>query len=195
MMKIRETTLAITLTLTLLSGIGHAQEHDHSKMNMMKKKGTSEVVKYQVDKAFTEQLSAVFKTDLKLNQFFFSEDAVQVAAAAKEVSDELKKVDMMLLEGDAHMAWMSYLKSIKIGLNEITGAATILEQREAFDHYNQALFTAFKAYGTDLKVFLIHCPMANENKGGVWLSERNEIHNPYLGNKMPTCGMVKETIN
>jgi Cu(I)/Ag(I) efflux system membrane fusion protein len=36
--------------------------------------------------------------------------------------------------------------------------------------------------------------MANEGKGGYWLSSQEEIMNPYYGDDMLHCGEVKETI-
>ena len=36
-----------------------------------------------------------------------------------------------------------------------------------------------------------HCPMAQDNKGAMWLSETKEIRNPYFGDKMMTCGSVE----
>ena len=38
------------------------------------------------------------------------------------------------------------------------------------------------------------CPMANDGKGAIWISEIKAIKNPYLGKKMTTCGSVKEEI-
>ena len=36
------------------------------------------------------------------------------------------------------------------------------------------------------------CPMANDGKGAIWISEPQDIKNPYLGKAMPTCGTIKE---
>ena len=36
--------------------------------------------------------------------------------------------------------------------------------------------------------------MANDDKGGYWLSIEKEIKNPYFGSKMLKCGEVKGTI-
>ena len=38
------------------------------------------------------------------------------------------------------------------------------------------------------------CPMYNDNKGAIWLSESKEIKNPYFGKSMSTCGTVKEEL-
>ena len=37
--------------------------------------------------------------------------------------------------------------------------------------------------------------MANDNNGADWLSSEEEIRNPYFGDKMLTCGLVKTTID
>jgi hypothetical protein len=39
-----------------------------------------------------------------------------------------------------------------------------------------------------------HCPMANDNKGAMWLSEVREVKNPYFGGKMNECVKVQEVI-
>jgi hypothetical protein len=43
-------------------------------------------------------------------------------------------------------------------------------------------------------IYVQYCPMANEGKGGYWLSSQEEIMNPYYGDDMLHCGEVKETI-
>jgi hypothetical protein len=36
--------------------------------------------------------------------------------------------------------------------------------------------------------------MVEDNKGAYWLSESEEINNPYFGDKMLRCGEVKKII-
>jgi hypothetical protein len=43
-------------------------------------------------------------------------------------------------------------------------------------------------------VYVAYCPMADEGKGGYWLSAQKEIRNPYYGDEMLECGEVKEEI-
>ena len=43
-------------------------------------------------------------------------------------------------------------------------------------------------------VYVQRCPMANTNKGAVWLSTEQEIRNPYFGNAMLTCGSVIDSL-
>jgi Cu(I)/Ag(I) efflux system membrane fusion protein len=37
--------------------------------------------------------------------------------------------------------------------------------------------------------------MFNDNKGAYWLSEIEEIRNPYFGEKMLSCGETIESLN
>ena len=53
------------------------------------------------------------------------------------------------------------------------------------DHYKIKNLTLFRQY----------CPMAFDNKGAYWLSNTQEIYNPYFGEEMRFCGEVKEQLN
>ncbi|SHJ09903.1 membrane fusion protein, Cu(I)/Ag(I) efflux system [Rubritalea squalenifaciens DSM 18772] len=40
-------------------------------------------------------------------------------------------------------------------------------------------------------VYLVHCPMAMNDKGADWLQINQEVENPYFGSEMFSCGLVK----
>ena len=54
------------------------------------------------------------------------------------------------------------------------------------------MYDMVKAFGAGMALYHDHCPMAQDNKGAMWLSETKEIRNPYFGDKMMTCGSVEE---
>ena len=43
-------------------------------------------------------------------------------------------------------------------------------------------------------VYVQFCPMADDDKGGYWLSTETQISNPYFGDMMLRCGEIKDTI-
>ncbi|KAA1242398.1 DUF3347 domain-containing protein [Aquimarina sp. RZ0] len=43
-------------------------------------------------------------------------------------------------------------------------------------------------------VYKQYCPMALDKNGGYWLSDSEEIRNPYFGKSMLICGNVNKTI-
>lgn len=70
----------------------------------------------------------------------------------------------------------------------------IAHQREHFDVLSVDLKDLVAITGTDKKLYQAHCPMYNENKGAIWLSESENIQNPYFGQKMLKCGKIQKEI-
>ena len=126
---------------------------------------------------------------------FVASDNSKVKAEAKETKDALTKVDMKLISGAAHNDWMNYLTPIQSSLKEIQGSTDIEAQRKAFSNLSDNLYKGAKAFGLGGKeIFYAYCPMAFNNEGAYWLSDQQQIRNPYFGDKMLTCGEVKEKL-
>lgn len=71
----------------------------------------------------------------------------------------------------------------------------IAHQREHFEMLSKDMADLIKNFGNGGQtLYKDFCPMANNGKGAIWLSEVKEIKNPYQGSKMLTCGSVKETL-
>ena len=68
-------------------------------------------------------------------------------------------------------------------------------QRAAFSPLSESLAHCVEEFGPlDMTVYVQHCPMANDNAGGDWLSDKKEVFNPYFGEGMMyNCGSVKKT--
>ena len=145
---------------------------------------------------FKEQLFSLASTYLTLKDALVATDSEKAKDAANELLGKLDKVDMSLIKDDAHNYWMEQLSAIKAHSEKITITDDIEEQRKQFDFLSQALIKATKVFGIGEKTLYVqHCPMANENEGADWLSNVEEIRNPYFGDKMLTCGLVKTTID
>jgi Cu(I)/Ag(I) efflux system membrane fusion protein len=102
---------------------------------------------------------------------------------------------MHLLEGQAHMEWMKDLNAIKTNLEKMKGSPELSEQRKYFAVFNQELYESILTFGlNEDKIYYEYCPMALDNKGAYWLSDTREIQNPYFGEKMLSCGSVKDVL-
>ncbi|MOA27215.1 hypothetical protein D3C78_1480730 [compost metagenome] len=79
---------------------------------------------------------------------------------------------------------------------EQTAAATNLEGiRASFNDLSKQIERVIKSTGVKSgEVYVEFCPMANNAKGGFWLSNSSEIQNPYYGDQMMKCGSVEETL-
>ena len=150
---------------------------------------------FQVDDKFQNQLTSLFTSYVGLKDAFVDSDPKKVQTEASEMKEALAEVDMKLLSGAAHNDWMNYLAGIQNSLSEIQSADEIEIQRQAFSTLSDNLYKSVKAYGLNGKeAFYEYCPMAFDNEGGYWLSDQATIRNPYFGDKMLTCGEVKEKL-
>jgi len=151
---------------------------------------------FDVDSKFKRQLTSFYNNYLLLTKAFVTSNPSKVKSAAESLLTKLTLIDMGLLKGDAHMAWMADLKVLESKLKTIEGGKDIDKQRAAFAPFNQALYKSVKSFGLDkVTVYYQFCPMANSDKGAYWFSNSEEIQNPYFGEMMLGCGEVKETIN
>lgn len=74
-------------------------------------------------------------------------------------------------------------------------ATDIDELRSAFKNITVNLTKALENQGYDQKTLYIqYCPMAGNNKGATWISEKEKIVNPYMGPQMQSCGKTEKTI-
>ncbi|WP_169719530.1 DUF3347 domain-containing protein [Olivibacter sitiensis] len=124
---------------------------------------------------------------LILSSYMRVKDAL-VESDAVKASDEADKLASMLsnYEGCENTSMLA---------QEIANNHDLAAQRAAFKAVSHDIIGVFehapKASGT---IYLQHCPMYDENKGGDWLSTSSEIRNPYYGDEMLTCGKVIKEI-
>lgn len=146
--------------------------------------------------AFKEQLVELTQSYLALKDAFVATDSIQASVGASEMLNKLSEVDMSLVKGDAHMYWMEQLEALRTHGRQITELEDVEKQRKQFDFLSQALINTIKVFGIPNDAFYVqHCPMAFDNSGADWISDVEEIRNPYFGDKMLKCGLVQETID
>jgi Cu(I)/Ag(I) efflux system membrane fusion protein len=172
-----------------------------TKSNSDIKKGNSgqntsqKVIKTDVNMDFVMQLNTVYDQYIVLKNAFVQSDAEKVKQAAQKVQQSLAKVDMNLLTGDTHMQWMDISGNLNKQILQIVSSGVIEEQRKTFSGFNDQFYKTIKTFGLMNKtVYYQFCPMMNDRKGAYWLSETNDIRNPYYGEEMLTCGETKETL-
>lgn len=150
---------------------------------------------FQVDSKFQEQLASVFTSYVELKDAFVASDAGKVKAKASDTKAALAKVDMKLLSGAAHNDWMNFQAPLETSLKEMEASADIEAQRKSFSTLSENMYKSVKAFGLGgPEAYYEYCPMAFNNEGAYWLSDQEQIRNPYFGDKMLTCGEVHEKL-
>jgi hypothetical protein len=169
-----------------------AEKHEHEMDVTRTEAGKPE---FTVNEVFQKQVKEVFGSYVQMKNAFVDSDAEKVIEKAKETQKSLQQVDMKLVSGQAHNDWMVYQKELADALNNISSSSDIEVQREHFSKLSYSLYKTIKAYGLGGEaVYYDFCPMAFDNKGAYWLSDEEQIRNPYFGDKMLTCGSVEETL-
>src|SRR5690606_27421687 len=71
----------------------------------------------------------------------------------------------------------------------------LAKQRADFAIISKDLIAMYQhAEVTSGTLYVAHCPMYDNDRGGDWLSDQEKIANPYFGDEMMECGSVKQEI-
>ena len=175
---------------------GHLGMQDDKTGDKMEKTNHTEMNKrIEVSNKFQKQLKQVFDGYILLKDALVNDKSNEAQIAAKNITENLSKVDMKLLKDEkAHNHWMTIQKELKTSANAIENNSDIATQRGHFKHLSAHLTSSIKLFGVNQKVYSEFCPMADDNKGAYWLSLEKEIQNPYYGQAMLKCGEVRATI-
>jgi membrane fusion protein, copper/silver efflux system len=170
---------------------------DMKGMDMPDKNNTVKIDKSKISSKFKTQLGDVVSSYIRLKNKLANDDS-NIKADVKNIQNSLKAVDMSLVLGDAHNVWMKALNLLNKDLLLLSKSVNIDEQRSIFLTISASLSDVLKQLGVEMKgdesLYLMLCPMANDNKGGYWLSTKKKVKNPYFGNKMSSCGEVKQKL-
>jgi membrane fusion protein, copper/silver efflux system len=142
---------------------------------------------------FKSQLHNLAKSYLVIKDALVASDSELSNNAIPSFLESLENVDMSLVKDEAHMFWMEQLDILNAHIEKLSETTDIEVQRKQFEFISEALITSIKAFGLDTgKLYVQYCPMAFNNRGAAWLSNQEQIRNPYFGDKMLKCGVVKD---
>ncbi|MBL4747050.1 MAG: efflux RND transporter periplasmic adaptor subunit [Flavobacteriaceae bacterium] len=159
-------------------------------------KAPEDVERLEVSEKFQGQLAIVYTNYIAIKDALVSDDPTQAAVKAKTFTTSLNDVDMKLLSSnESHMLWMPLLDKLKMAATRISNASDITEQRSQFISLSNNMIRAVQGFGVQKTVYKQHCPMANSDNGAFWLSNQEQVENPYFGDMMLKCGSVEQTIN
>jgi len=152
-----------------------------------------EVKTLEAPEEFRKQLTALIASYMPIKDALVNTDSKATQEAVGPTKSSLQKVDMKLLDGKAHDRWMELVSPIENSLTKIAEIQDVEEQRKHFEILSENLIEAVEVFGiSGLSIYKHYCPMAFRDQGAFWLSSEKEVLNPYFGDKMLTCGEMKE---
>ncbi len=143
----------------------------------------------------TASANAILPAYLQIKNGLANDNGKEAAAGGTVFMEAIGKMDKSSMTDAQKKVYVDMADDAKEMAEHIsTNAGKIEHQREHFDMLSADVYDLVKAFGGGQTLYYDHCPMYNNNKGANWLSETKEIKNPYLGEKMPDCGSVKEEL-
>jgi len=151
---------------------------------------------FSVPKEFLTQVDCLYAAYFDIQEALSSDDLNRAKEAARELVEAIGKVNMSLVQGEAHEAWMKDLKDLRQSAAGVSESDDITKAREHFSLLSGSLTTVARQFGGsgEEPVIRFFCPMAFANRGAYWLQGKTGVENPYFGSAMFKCGEQKEVL-
>ena len=155
---------------------------------------------------FNKSISSVVTQYLSLKDAFVNADTSTIKAEEKKLVAVIDSIKIEELKKDTTGIFQSakaQLNDVKSNADAILKETDITEMRQDFRMVSENLFPLLKTIHYEgVKLYWQNCPMAfGEGKDANWISNTEEIFNPYLGKNHPEfkstmlhCGEIKDTI-
>lgn len=139
---------------------------------------------------FRAQLSEALKVYFELEKLVFKGETKNAAEKAIFLQKAFFAIEQGSLPETMLAGWQEQLRDLQSATDSLASEEDLSQQREAFLDISNVLIAMVKDYRPlDFTVYLYHCPMA-VNTGGHWLTDTEEIANPFFGDEMATCGTL-----
>ncbi len=140
-------------------------------------------------------VNEVVSNYLKLKNALTKDDTKEAANAGNAMVTALAKIDIKNIPQEQMKACMDIADETKENAEHIgSNAGKLDHQREHFALLSKDIADLVKTFGSSQKLYQDFCPMYDDGKGAIWISEFKEIKNPYFGNKMLSCGSMKKEL-
>ena len=155
---------------------------------------------------FNQSINSVVSAYLSLKDAFVNADIAKIKEQEKKFISVIDSVKLDDLKKDTTGIFQSaqlIIGDIKSNAEAISKETDITEMRQDFRMVSENFFPLLKTIHYEgEKLYWQNCPMAfGEGKDASWISNTEEIINPYLGKNHPEykgtmlhCGEIKDTI-
>lgn len=165
--------------------------HDHNDNSTVEPK----VVETTQTSSTPFSTNGIIDDYLKIKNALTKDDANGAAKAGKTLYKTFNSINTTSLTASQKKEYLDIADDAKEHAEHIgDNAGKIDHQREHFAILSKDINDLIKMFGTKQKLYQDYCPMYNDGKGAIWISETKEIKNPFYGSQMLTCGSLKKTL-
>lgn len=148
-----------------------------------------------IDAHISASMKMIVDHYLHIKNALTNDNGSEAASGADAMGKAISLVDASFLTAEQKETF----DKIKDDLKEHAGhigknGNDISQQREHFSMMSEDMLQLVSAFGGGRPLYHDHCPMYQDGKGALWLSESKEIKNPYFGAKMISCGKAEAII-
>ena len=124
--------------------------------------------------------------EVPLDQYLRIKDAL-VSSNPAEAQAAAKHLDSLWTTNSSGDQLLSSVR-------QIASTSDLAAQREAFYSLTQAYLVSLESKPGEDTLYLQFCPMAFDFEGATWISREKVVMNPYFGDEMLNCGVVRKPI-
>lgn len=157
--------------------------------------------------AFNNSLDSLLSAYFKMKDAFVNADTTLAKAACNQMialSDTGKLSELKNDDPGIYESALMQLSDVKANGESLLKQTDLTEMRQDFRMIGESIYPLLKTIHYDGKtLYWQNCPMAfGEDKGANWISNTEEIINPYLGKNHPEfkgtmlhCGEIKDSLS
>lgn len=137
----------------------------------------------------SEFVDTLVKPYLAIQKAMAGDDLPAAKAGAKHYLEAMKSAPN---KGEAH----AEAADLSAPAKAIAESSDIKAARASFLDLSREVGSLVEHIGTtgDTPLYVAHCPMAFDKKGGMWMQSEKSIANPYFGSMMQRCGKIQKQI-
>ena len=163
------------------------------------------VVVSKYSDAFNGSVNRALNNYYALSEAFVKWDSSGIRTNSTNLINSIDSIQFAEIQKDTiiYETATSYVSGLKSDLETISQQQDITAKRKALHSFSQNFYDLLRTIKYDGgTVFLQECPMAfNDTEQGLWLSNKADIRNPYLGLHHPKyksgmleCGATKDSL-
>lgn len=188
------TTAFIACNSDNTSHSNHNHTHDEHEHDMSNEQIPVLKAEIETDSLFQVHADAITHFYTHIQTALADDNAADASARAEQLLSHMQEYNSEHFGDKEQEVYSQYKRSIEELSRAIETTEDIEKQREAFEDLSNVMYEFVKEVGTAAPLYKSYCPMAFDGKGAMWLSETEDIANPYYGSSMYRCGSVQEVL-
>ncbi len=151
--------------------------------------------KISLTKEELENIEELLSNYLKLKDALVADDLQISKKQTNLLKTKVEEIDKTGFSGEGEKVWKMVRTQLITRTQQLSEAKDLKEIRAGFDELSaEVIMLVSKLKIPSQQLFVLHCPMADNNRGADWLSLSSEVKNPYYGAAMLGCGEVTRTL-